>query len=95
MYFPDHDNDGLMKNRRDYFIRGDAVEPKLQFPIEPLNIEPRQNWSFDSIVDRIVLGPTHARPLALASVKRMLEGLGRPEFGKKLWVSQIPYRPIG
>jgi hypothetical protein len=94
IYLKDLDKNELMKDRFGYFIRGTTVEPKLKFPIQPLQLEPRQEWTFDGILERIVLGPTHATPLAVASAKRMMESLGRREFVKKIWVSQIPYRHI-
>ena len=94
VYLRDLDQHSLLKDKLSYYIRGNTVEPKLKFPIEPLKLEPRQDWTFNSILDRIVLGPTHASFLALSSAKRMLECLGKPEFAEKLWVSQIPDRPI-
>jgi hypothetical protein len=95
IYFPDFDVLNLMKDCFCYVRKGNCIEPKLKFPIEPLQIEPRQTWSFDTIVDRIVLGPTHYSYLALNSAKRMLQNLGKPNFAEKIWVSEIPYRPIG
>ncbi len=94
IYFPDRDTKGLMKDRLGYFRRDNTIEPKLRFPIKPLELEPRQTWTFDSILDRIVLGPTHASALAIRSAKRMLERLDKPSFAPKIWVSEIPYRPI-
>ena len=94
VYLPHLDKQKLMQSARTYVLRDNKVAPKLKFPIQPLDLEPRQNWTFESILERIVLGPTHASPLAFHSAKRMLESLGKPEFAAKLWVSQIPYRPI-
>lgn len=95
IYLPDRDVRGLLKDRRTYLRRGNAIEPKLRFPIEPLKLEPRQTWTFDSILERIVLGPTHASPLAVNSARRMFQSLGKPEFANKIFVSGIPYRPTG
>jgi hypothetical protein len=94
IYMPDRDVKGLMKGRLGYFRRGNTLEPKLRFPIQPLLLESRQSWTFETILDRIVLGPTHASALARRSAGRMLERLGKPEFANKIWVSEIPYRPI-
>jgi|ERR1700722_3641110 hypothetical protein len=94
IYMPDRDTKGLMKDRLGYFRRGNSIEPKLRFPIKPLELEPRETWTFDSILDRIVLGPTHASALAVRSAKRMLERLDKPSFAAKIWFSEIPYRPI-
>jgi hypothetical protein len=55
IYYPDRDVNCLMKDRLGYFRRGNTIEPKLKFPIEPLHLEPRQSRTFDGILDR--LGP--------------------------------------
>jgi hypothetical protein len=94
VYFSDLDAHDLLKGNRGYLVRGDTVEPKLKFPIEPLKLEPRQDWSFDSILERIVLGPTHSSGFAQSSARRMLQCL-KSEFASKLWVSGIPYRRTG
>ncbi len=89
------ENKGVLKDKRSYLRRNNMIEPKLHFPIEPLNLEPRQTWTFDDIVARIVLGPTHATPLAMNAAMRMFQSLGMPNLSQKLWVSGIPYRPTG
>lgn len=94
VYFSDLDVHDLLKDRRGYLVRGDTVEPKLKFPVEPLKLEPRQDWTFDSILERIVLGPTHSSAFAQSSARRMLQCL-EPKFTSKLWVSGIPYRRTG
>lgn len=94
IYLPDRDLNKLMDAQRTYFRRNNTIEPKLRFPIEPLKLEPRQTWTFDSIVERIVLGPTHFSPSARNLAGRMFSSLGKPGFASKIWVSEIPYRPI-
>jgi hypothetical protein len=54
IYLPDRDQLGLMKDHRSYLRRNNRLEPRLRFPIEPLKIEPRQTWTFDGIVERVV-----------------------------------------
>jgi Protein of unknown function (DUF2971) len=93
IYLPDRDPFGLMKDRRSYLRRNNRLEPKLRFPIEPLKIEPRQTWTFDSIVERVVLGPTHSSFAGAMLARRMFTALGKPGFASKVWVSEIPYRP--
>jgi hypothetical protein len=95
IYMPHLDGRGLLKDNRTYLRRNNTIEPKLRFPIKPLEIEPQQLWTFDSILYRIVLGPTHGSILAVNSAKRMLQSLGKPDFATKIWVSEIPYRPTG
>ena len=50
VYLSDLDTHNMLKNQRSYLIRGNKVEPRLKFPIEPLNLEPRHEWTFDSRV---------------------------------------------
>jgi hypothetical protein len=92
VYLPDRDSNGLFSDQKTYLRRGNRIEPKLKFAIKPLPIESEAAWSFDSILYRIVLGPSHASLLALNSAQRMLQALGRPKFAQKVWVSEIPYR---
>jgi hypothetical protein len=94
IYLPDRDDKKLMDAQRTYLRRNNTIEPKLRFPIEPLKIEPRQTWTFDSIVERVVLGPTHFSPSAVNLARRMFVNLGKPSLASKIWVSEIPYRPI-
>jgi hypothetical protein len=90
VYLSDLDTQKLLTGQRSYLIRGNTVEPRLKFPIEPLKIEPPQEWTFNSILDRIVLGPTHSSSaFTMSSVRQMLECIGRPEFASKVWASRI------
>jgi hypothetical protein len=94
VYLGDLDNHKLFNDQRTYYIRGNTVEPKLKFPIKPSPLEPQQNWNLDTILDRVVLGPTHYSSFAMTSVRRMLESCGKRSFGGKLWASEIPYRAV-
>jgi hypothetical protein len=95
IYMPDRDPQGLfLKERFGYVIGSRGVEPKLKFKIEPLPIEPRETWTFATILEGIILGPSVASPLARSSVMRMLENMGKAEFAQKVVASTIPLRPI-
>jgi hypothetical protein len=93
VYLPDRDAKGLFKERLHYVMTQNAIEPKLRFPLEPLMLEPRQTWTFESIVDTILLGPTHQSALAGLAIRRMFTSLKKPEFIPKLKFSGIPLRP--
>jgi hypothetical protein len=93
VYLPDQDREGLLKGQYSYVLAANSIAPRLRFPIEPLHIEPRQTWSFNSILDSILLGPMHSSSLAEFAVKRMFEVLKKPEFIPKLRKSDIPLRP--
>ena len=93
IYMPDRDPQGQFKDRFGYAIGSRGVEPKLKLKLEPLPTDSVQTWTFESILDRIILGPSTSSPLALSSVQRMLEIIGKPEFGEKVVPSKIPLRP--
>jgi Protein of unknown function (DUF2971) len=94
IYLPDRDPQGLLKGGFDYVIGSRGVEPKLRFKIAPLQLEPAETWTFASILERIILGPSISSPLAKSSIVRMLEKVGRPEFAPKVSPSSIPLRPL-
>lgn len=94
IYFPDRDIHQTLTENKTYIRHSNAIEPKLRFPIRPLSIDPDATWSFDSILHRIVLGPSHANALARKSAQRMLELLGKPKFADRIWVSEIPCRAV-
>jgi hypothetical protein len=75
----------------DYFIGKRGVEPKLKFEIKPLS--PNQTWTFETILEQIILGPSLSSWLARRGVERMLDTLRKSEFKAKLSVSGIPLRP--
>jgi hypothetical protein len=75
----------------DYILTGRGIEPKLRFKIKPL--DPSQTWTFATILERIILGPSLSSWLARRSVNRMLETIGKPEFCAKVSASLIPLRP--
>jgi hypothetical protein len=95
IYMADRDPQGIfLKERFGYIIGSRGVEPKLKFKIQPLPIDPRDTWTFATILEAIILGPSVASPLARASVVRMLENMGKADFAKKVISSTIPLRPI-
>jgi hypothetical protein len=94
IYFPDHDPQNLLRDRFGYAIGTRGVEPKLKFKIQPLPNEPHETWTFSTILERIILGPSVSSPLARSSVMRMLETMGKHEFREKVVSSTIPLRPL-
>ncbi len=90
----ERDRDGVFKDSYHYHIGPRGVEPKLKFKIKPLAIpNSNQAWTFYSILDRIILGPSVSSPLAKASINRMLQAVGKPDFVSKVVASTIPLRP--
>jgi Protein of unknown function (DUF2971) len=94
IYFPDRNPQGRWKEnfKFDYFLGDGGAQPKLKFKLEPLTDE--KDWSFASIVDRIILGPSLSSALARKGIDRMLETLGKAEFKSKVCASGIPLRPM-
>jgi hypothetical protein len=94
IYLPERDLNGLMKGAVDYVVGKLGVEPKLKFAIKPLALKSPEVWTFEGILDRILLGPSLSSTLARMSIVRMLEVIGKPTFGSKVVSSGIPLRPI-
>src|SRR6202012_3424553 len=84
IYLPDRDPNGVMKGKFNYMLGKRGVEPKLRFKIEPLPIDKAESWTFDSILHRIILGPSLSSVLARTSVVRMLEVIGKGDFKSRV-----------
>jgi len=93
IYMPERDPQGVWKDKfkLHYLIGARGVEPKLIFKIAPL--DPLYMWTFSSILDKIILGPSLSSWLARRSIARMLETVGKAEFRQKVSASGIPLRP--
>ena len=83
-----------LKDRFGYVIGSRGVEPKLKVKIAPLPIEPQGSWTLETILDRIILGPSVSSPLARQSIERMLHTMGKDTFRQKICPSSIPLRPL-
>jgi hypothetical protein len=93
IYLPERDPSGFMKDGLHYIVGRLGVEPKLRFKIKPLPLKSPEVWTFEDILDRIILGPSLSTVLARSSIVRMLEVIGKPTFGPKVISSGIPLRP--
>ena len=94
IYLPERDRIGLRDKNLTYVIGKNGVEPKLKIKIAPLPISEPEEFTFGSILDRIILGPSLASPLARACIIRMLQIIDRSDFAQKVFSSTIPLRPI-
>jgi len=83
-----------LKDRFGYVIGSRGVEPKLKVKIAPLPIEPQGSWTLETILDRIILGPSVSSPLARQSIEQMLHTMGKHTFRQKICPSSIPLRPL-
>jgi hypothetical protein len=53
----------------------------------------RTDWTFDSILNRIILGPSQSSVLAKMTISRMLELNQKTNFIERIRESRIPFRP--
>jgi len=90
IYQKDHDKDALFSDKKTYIITKGGVKPKLRVPISPL--DPEASWNMESIIQKIIIGPTASSPLAIATVKHMLDILGKSSLCDKVVSSSIPLR---
>lgn len=93
VYMSERDKGEKLKGMLGYAItpRG-AVEPKLKFQVRPLEGLFGEHLSLETIVDRIILGPTTSSALAETAVKRMLSHRGKDALTGKIVASSIPFR---
>jgi hypothetical protein len=92
IYLPDRDRSKILADRFHYLVGKNGIQPKLRFKIEPLPIDPRGTWTFESILDQIILGPSLSSQLALKAVCRMLDVNKKGPFKAKVSASNIPLR---
>ncbi|SET44011.1 DUF2971 domain-containing protein [Pseudomonas graminis] len=93
VYMSERDRHDKLKSMLGYTITPlGAVEPKLKFQVEPLDGLFGEHLSLESIIDRIILGPTTSTALAETAVKRMLSHRGKDALTEKIVASSIPFR---
>lgn len=73
-----------------YYIGTHGIQPKLIFHLAP---EPDESWTFSTIIEKVILGPSVSTSLAKHSFMRMLECIKKPELKEKVITSTIPLRP--
>jgi len=92
IYLAEQDNQNLLKKFLGHHIGPRGVEPKLKFKIAPIEGVTGDDMSLDKLLEEIILGPSLSSPLAVQSVARMFEGIGKPDYNKLLKASTIPLR---
>lgn len=93
IYTPADDPENALVPYIGHSITQRGIEPKLRFPIRRLP-EQRGDWSFDTILEKIILGPTLSRELAKNSFKMMLRECGKGHLIDRIVASGIPLRPF-
>jgi hypothetical protein len=91
VYRLDMDENQKYKDMIDYKgARG--LEPKLKLKLRQLPHYKPDGIRIESIVDRIILGPTNSNSPIRAMVDRMLIKLQKADLREKVFSSTIPYR---
>ncbi len=93
VYLRERDTAHKMEEMLHYAIGRNGIEPKFKFKIRPIDGLTKDDLSLEKIVSQIILGPSVSSPLAVNSVRRMLEMVGKHELAKKLIASTTPFRP--
>lgn len=75
-----------------YSIGANGIEPKLKFKVQPIEGLTKPDLSLENIIFQIILGPSISNPLAISSVKRMLEKVNKNVLAEKLVASTTPFR---
>jgi hypothetical protein len=93
VYLPDADVHGSLRDRLSYDIGKQGVEPKLKFKLEARSVGDWPKQGMDTLLQRIILGPSVSSHLAKLAVERMLQTLEKQQFMERVVVSTIPLRP--
>lgn len=88
VYLREHDRQQLLAQQLHYAIGERGIEPRLRLTMESLGPGAP---AIEDILERIILGPVLATPLALRSAQRMLE-IHRPAWASRVVRSSTPYR---
>lgn len=92
VYMPNRDAGALIRKFFGYSIGGRSVEPRLRFPLSQAAGIEGLDLSLETIVDRIILGPTVSSRLAVAGFLRLLDSTKHPRLKERVRASGIPYR---
>jgi hypothetical protein len=92
VYMHWRDDTALLSHMCHYHISQRGVEPKFKFKIENVDGLLSESDTIDSWLSSITVGPTISSPLAVASIKRMIEKIGKKELADRVQASRIPFR---
>lgn len=90
VYLREQDRKAVLTQQLHYAIGPRGIEPRLRFTTDAL-AGPEASPALREMVQRIILGPVLATPLALRSVVRMLE-IYQPAWAHRVTRSSTPYR---
>ncbi len=87
VYEKKRDAQKLFESMFSYAMTKNGIEPKFKF-----NVNYKDSLALENYVNKIILGPSFASNLSLASVKRMLKSLNKSKLAGKVFPSTIPFR---
>jgi len=92
VYLSDRDSEAHYQPMFGYHISDKGVEPKLKLRLDQI---PTTNavLTLETLINRVILGPTAASVLSMRSLERMLKIKGKQGLVEKVFTSSIPYRP--
>lgn len=92
VYMRDRDKQSEFEPMFDYNTTEVSIDPKLKLKLHKLPGH-KSKLEFNSIIDRIIIGPTSASGITHKALARMLSMLGKDSLVDKIHSSSIPYRP--
>lgn len=93
IYLKFRDHRGILSKYYDYHIGSRGVEVKLKLPLNPRPEDPHKDWSFQKIVDSVIIGPASSSDLAKGCLCRAFEKIGKQWLVERVHTSGIPFRP--
>ena len=92
VYAREWDAGGTLVSMLDYNVGPHGIEHKLKFKTKPISGHTSNDLSLESLIERILLGPTISANIAKFSVERMLKTRDRGDLAARLRASSIPFR---
>jgi hypothetical protein len=85
VYMREYDENNNLVPMQNYSIGPRGIEPKLRFKVGHYTGVSSVSLSLENIIHSILLGPSVSSALAEATVKRMLDVIGKPRLKKGGW----------
>ena len=95
VYMPERDATGILRPYISYAVTARGMQPKMKLPIKPIDGAMLGDIRLESLVHRVILGPSHSSMLSRRAAELMLVETGHPELVPKLTASSIPFRDGG
>jgi len=95
VYMAERDADKVLKSMFSHSVGPRGIEPKMKFKVKPIQEFSSGDLSLEKLIERIILGPSVASPIAKAAVSRMLDAHNKSALKNRVIASSIPFRAIG